>query len=214
MNDDDLWLEVTVDEETAPAIRAPARYFFPGLAGGNYPNYVVLNRNGWTNMLAMPFSKRLTMAVVNHGRRPVQPVGMMVCYQPLDNADDARLARRLRGVFESEENASADRSWVKQSGAGRFIGLVAQYGKAAAGIESLIVDGEPQSGWHSPDGQTFWSIEPAAANQRHSLCGRQGGFQWRFFLLAPPEFRKSFDLRATEGPPLGGRLALYYMSKE
>jgi hypothetical protein len=212
VNDDDLWLEVTLDEEAAPAISAPARYFFPGLVGGNYPNYVVLNRNGWTNMLAMPFSKRLTMALANHGRRPVQPVGMTVSYQPLDDANDPRLARCLRGVFLSEGNSSSDRSWIKQSGGGRFIGLVAQYGKAGAGIDSLLIDGQPQPGWNSPDARTFFGMEPKATNERHSLCGRQGGFQWRFFLLAPPEFRQSFDLRATEGPSLGERLALFYMN--
>ncbi|MGH7139045.1 MAG: DUF2961 domain-containing protein, partial [Pirellulales bacterium] len=221
VNDDDLWLEVTLDEEAVPAISAPARYFFPGLAGGNYPNYVVTHRNGWTNMLAMPFAKRLTMALANHGRRPVQPVGLTVSYQPLDDANDPRLGRYLRGVFLSETDASSDRSWVKQSGGGRFVGLVTQYGKAAAGVDSLTLDGQPRTGWHSPDGRTFFGMtlswrktgrEPKAANERHSLSGRQAGFQWRFFLLAPPEFRQSFDLRASDGPSLGDRLALFYMN--
>lgn len=212
LSDDELWLEVTLDEEASAAIRVPARYFFPGLAGGNYPNYVVLNRNGWTNMLAMPFRKRLTMALANRGRRPVQPIGLTVSYQPLDDANDPRLARRLRGVFTSDARGSDQHCWAEQSGGGRFIGLVTQYGAADAGIDSLLLDGEPKPGWHSPDGRTFWGLEPTIANERRSLCGRQGGFQWRFFLLAPPEFRKSFELRAAAGPPLGDRLALFYMN--
>jgi len=210
LNDDDLWLEVTVDEEPAPALAAPARYFFPGLSGGNYPNYVVLNRNGWTNMLAMPYRTRLTMSLANHGRRPVHPVGLTVSYQPLTDDDDPRLARRLRGVFETGGDA-ADRVWARQSGGGRFIGWVTQYGKLAAGFDSLIIDGQPRAGWHSPDGRTLFGMDPKATNERHSLSGRQGGFQWRFFLLAPPQFQKSFELRATEGQPLGERLALFYM---
>lgn len=208
--DDDLWLEVTVDDEPEPAIAAPARYYFPGLAGSNYPNYVVLNRNGWTNMLAMPFRSRLTMALANHGRRPVNPVGLLVSYQSLTDTNDPRLSHRLRGVFESDRQ-SADRAWVRQAGAGRLIGLVTQYGKAMAGIDSLVIDGKPRDGWQSPDWRTFLGIEPKATDERHSLSGRHGGFQWRFFLLAPPEFHTTLELRATDGPPLYNRLAMFYM---
>ncbi|HEV3340021.1 MAG TPA: DUF1080 domain-containing protein [Pirellulales bacterium] len=212
--DDDLWLEVTVDDESHPAIAAPARYLFPGLADGNYPNYAVLNREGWTNMLAMPYRSRLKIGVANHGRRPVNPVGLLVSYQPLTDASDPRLARRLRGTFEqptSNKTGAADRVWAKQGGDGRFVGLVTQYGKTAAGIDSLAIDGKPQDGWHSPDWRTVLGIDPQATAERHSLTGRQGGLQWRFFLLAPPEFHELFELRATEGPPLGNRLALFYM---
>jgi hypothetical protein len=209
--DDDLWLEVTVDNKPKPAIAAPARYFFPGLSGNNYPNYVVLNRNGWTNMLAMPYRSRLAIALANHGRRPVNPVGLMVSYQPLADADDPRLACRLRGVFETEGNPT-DRSWVKQSGSGRFIGLITQYSKATPGVDSLVIDGKPRDGWHSPDWRCLLGIDPKATDERHSLTGRRDGLQWRFFLLAPPEFRESFDLRGTDGPQLGNRLALFYVN--
>jgi hypothetical protein len=208
--DDDLWLEVTVDDELRPAIAAPARYFFPGLADGNYPNYVALNREGWTNMLAMPYRSRLTIAVANHGRRPVDPVGLRVSYQPLSDANDPRLARRLRATFQTGADP-ADRAWAKQEGDGRFVGLVTQYDKTAAGIDSLVIDTQPQAGWHSSDWRTVLGIDPQAADERHSLTGRQGGLQWRFFLLAPPEFHESIELRATEGPRLGNRLALFYM---
>lgn len=211
--DDDLWLEVIIDDKAKPAIAAPARYFFPGLSGGNYPNYVVLDRNGWTNMLAMPFASRLTMTLANHGRRPVDPVGLLVSYQPLPDWNDPRLDCRLHAVFETERNP-ADRRWVKQSGSGRLIGLVTQYAKATAGIESLVIDGRPRDGWHSPDWRTILGIEPGVTDERHSLTGRYGGFQWRFFLLAPPEFRKSLELRATDGPQLGNRLALFYMTSD
>jgi hypothetical protein len=211
--DDDLWLEVTVDDESKPAIAAPARYFFPGLASGNYPNYVVLNRNGWTNMLAMPFAARLTIALANHGRRPVDPVGLIVSYQPLPDTNDPRLDCRLRGVFETEQNPT-DHCWIKQSGSGRLIGLVTQYAKATPGIDSLVIGGKPCDGWHSPDWRTILGIEPGVTNERHSLTGRYGGFQWRFFLLAPPEFQKSLELRATDGRPLGNRLALFYKTSD
>lgn len=211
-NSDDLWLEVTVDHESAPALSVPVRYFFPGLAGGNYRNYVVVNRNGWTNMLAMPYRKRLTMALANRGRRPVQPVGLKVSYEPLADESDPRLARRLRGVFLTGADASADRSWARQTGSGRFVGLVTDYGKAAAGVDALMLDGVACEGWHSPDWQGLLSFAPGTAEEHHSLSGRRAGLQWRFFLTAPPQFERSCDLRATAGPALGDRLALFYMN--
>lgn len=211
---DDMWLEVTVDNESTPALSMPVRYFFPGLAGGNYRNYVVLNRNGWTNLLAMPYRTRLTMALANRGRRPVQPVGLKVSYQALSDESDPRLARRLRGAFLSDDGAAAERSWVKQSGGGRLIGLVAESGDAEAGIDSLLLDGRPCDGWRSPNWQALLGIAPKVTDERHSLSGRQAGLLWRFFLSAPPEFKQSCDLRATAGPPLGDRLALFYMDAE
>lgn len=210
LNDDELWLEVTIDDEPSPALAAPARYFFPGLASGNYPNYVVLNRNGWTNMLAMPFRTRLTMALANRGRRPVNPVGLMVSYQPLTDASDPRLAGRLRGVFATDDD-STNRTWVKQSGSGRFIGFITQYGKGKAGIDALLIDGQPRPGWHSPDRRILFDRDSKATSDRHSLSGGHDSFQWRFFLLAPPRFARSFELRATEGQWLGPRLALFYI---
>ncbi len=54
---DDLWLEVLIDGETEPAISAPARFFFPSLAGGeNHDNFLAVFREGFTTMLAMPYS--------------------------------------------------------------------------------------------------------------------------------------------------------------
>ncbi|MGH7193175.1 MAG: DUF2961 domain-containing protein, partial [Candidatus Saccharimonadales bacterium] len=168
LEDDELWLEVTVDGEPQPALAAPARYFFPGLQGGNYANYVVLDRGGWTNLLAMPYRSRLTIAVANHGRRPVSPVGVTVSYQPLDDPNDRRLAHRLRGVFHYEGDPPR-RDWVSQQGAGRWVGLITQYGKLAAGIEALAIDGQARDGWHSPDLRSFLGIEPRSSDERHSL---------------------------------------------
>lgn len=213
LEDDDLWLEVTVDSEPQPALAAPARYFFPGLHGGNYPNYVVLDRGGWTNLLAMPYRSGLMIAVANHGRRPVSPVGVTVSYQPLDDPHDPRLAHRLRGAFSTEPDPPG-RAWLTQHGRGRWIGLVTQYGKAAPGVEALIVDGQSRLGWRSTDLWSFMGIEPRSSNERHSLCGRYGGFQWRFFLPAPVDFERSLELRATQGSQLGDRLALFYMAAD
>ncbi|HEX5447106.1 MAG TPA: DUF2961 domain-containing protein, partial [Pirellulales bacterium] len=213
LEDDELWLEVTVDGEQQPALAAPARFFFPGLQGGNFANYVVLNRGGWTNLLAMPYRSGLTIAVANHGRRPVSPVGVTVSYQPLDDPNDPRLAHRLRGVFRSDGDPP-QRDWISQQGRGRWVGLITQCGKPAAGIDALIVDGQARDGWHSPDLRSFLGIEPQSTEERHSLCGRYGGFQWRFLLNAPVDFERSLELRATPGQPLGDRFGLFYLRVE
>lgn len=213
LEDDELWLEVTVDREPHPALAAPARYFFPGLQGSNYANYVVLNCGGWTNLMAMPYRSGLTIAVANHGRRPVSPVGVTVSYQPLDDPNDPRLAHRLRGVFRSDRQPR-QRDWINQQGQGRWVGLITQYGEFGAGIDGLIVDGQARDGWHTPNWQSVLGIAPRSVEERHSLSGRYGGFQWRFLLDAAVDFERSLELRATPGQPLGDRLALFYMRAE
>lgn len=213
--DDQLWLEVTVDGEASPAIACPLRYFFPGLRGGNFHNFVVLDRGGWTNLLAMPYSSGLTVAVANRGSRPLGPIGATVSYSPRDEAaadadHPSQPTHRLRGVFATESDPP-DRTWIAQSGQGRLVGLVTDYGKAVAGVESLSIDGGERAGWQSPDWRAIIGMAPRAIDERHALCGRQGGLQWRFFLLAPVEFEQSFLLKASSGPALGKRLALFYM---
>lgn len=212
--DDQLWLEMTVDGEAAPAIACPVRYFFPGLRGGNYHNFVVLDRGGWTNLLAMPYSSGLTVAVSNRGARPLGPIGATVSYHPRDEAaasDQRSLpTHRLRGDFATETDPP-DRAWITQSGKGRLVGLVTDYGKAVAGVASLSIDGDERAGWQSSDWRAIIGMAPRATDERHALSGRQGGLQWRFFLLAPVEFERSFVLKAGPGPALGKRLALFYM---
>ena len=59
---DDLWLEVLIDGQAEPAIAAPARYFFPSLAGSiNHDGFLAVFREGFTDMLAMPFADGITV---------------------------------------------------------------------------------------------------------------------------------------------------------
>ena len=60
---DDLWLEVTVDGESIPAIAAPARFLFPAFAGEaprEFSSMVMTRKEGFANLLAMPFGAGLT----------------------------------------------------------------------------------------------------------------------------------------------------------
>ena len=210
----DLWLEVTVDGQTAPAISAPARYLYPGLAadGANYPNYVLVDRGGLTNMLAMPYRKGLSIAAVNRGQQPISGVGATVSYEPISNPDDARLTARLHGVFQTA-NANDSREWISLSGRGRWIGLVAEWSpERMPGFESLTVDGQPQDGWSGMSWSCFLGIPDNANDIRHSLSGRRSGLAWRYLLLSPVDFQQSLVLRGAEAA--GDRLALFYLEAE
>ena len=208
---DDLWLEVTVDGQAAPAIFAPARYLYPGLAGDgkNYPNYVLVDRGGLTNLLAMPYRKGLSIAAVNRGKQPISGVGAAVSYEPISNPDDARLTARLHGVFQSAA-ASDARELISLSGRGRWIGLVAKWApERMPGFETLLVDGKSRESWSGMSWNSFLGIGDKASDERHSLSGRRNGLVWRYLLLAPVDFQQTLVLRGNE--PAGDRLALFYL---
>ncbi|HUY91722.1 MAG TPA: DUF1080 domain-containing protein [Pirellulales bacterium] len=208
---DDLWLEVKVDGQAAPAIFAPARYLYPGLAGDgkNYPNYVMLDRGGLTNMLAMPYRKGLTFAAVNRGQQAISGVGAAVSYEPIVDPDDARLTARLRGIFRPA-GASDARELISLSGRGRWIGLVAKVApESMGGFESLMVDGKPRDGWSGMSWNSFLGVADNASEMRRSLSGRRNGLAWRYLLLAPVDFQQSLVLSGDR--PAADRLALFYL---
>ena len=64
-----------------PAVAAPLRFWFPGLAGlENYPNYVLVDRGGVTCMLPMPFGKGVRLAMRNRGQRAAP--GVRIVFPP------------------------------------------------------------------------------------------------------------------------------------
>ena len=208
---DDLWLEVKVDGQAAPAILAPARYLYPGLAGDgqNYPNYVLVDRGGLTSMLAMPYRKGLSIAAVNRGQQPISGIAATVSYEPISNPDDARLTARLHGVFQPA--AAGDvREWISLSGRGRWIGLVAKWTPdRMSGFEALVVDEKPAEGWSEMSWDSFLGEVDDARDVRRSLSGHRQGLAWRYLLLAPVDFQQSLVLRGAA--PAGDRLALFYL---
>jgi hypothetical protein len=211
---DDLWLEVTFDGQTEPALLAPARYLYPGLAGGggNYPNYVMVDRGGLTNLLAMPYRQGLSIAALNRGERPISGVGATVSYEPIENPDDARLTARLRGLFQPAAS-SASRELVVQSGRGRWIGLVAKWSpESMPGVDSLVVDGQARESWSGLSWNGFLGAADNASEIRRSLSGRRKGLAWRYLLLEPVDFQQLLVLRGSE--PAGDRLALFYIDSK
>ncbi len=222
LSNNDLWLEVRVDGDPKPSIAAPVRFWFPGLVGhGNYPNYVLLDRNGLTNMLAMPFEAGIELALANRGKKPISVDGLTVSLEPSSppRAGEAASAggdlakaviqrMRLHAVFEP---AGKDIHTVAQLDLpGRWIGLVYEEPRGTRTIfEAPLLDGRPLQGWGQA---TLDALLGRAGDFHSSLSGRRGPLAWRYFLLDPVDFQRSFQFSASAGR-LGNRLAIFYRDR-
>jgi len=217
-DNDDLWLEVTVDGEEEPAVAAPVRFLFPGLTGGaNYNNYVFTGKGAiFHNALAMPFGDGITFRLSNRGEKPIKNVGLLLGVEHATDKNRDAIANRmrLRGIFQPANDDTQE--LINQNGAGRWIGFVYQEPKregddknAQTGIDKLIVDGKPAAGWPAENLDLFFGHSD---DFRAALSGRNKGLSWRYLLTAPVDFNKSLVLISAE-KRLGNRLALFYMKK-
>jgi hypothetical protein len=206
----DLWLEATIDGETSPAVSAPARFWFPGLIeGSNFYNYVLVSREGFASMLAMPFGDGITISAKNHGNRPIANVGIELSVEPAtDKTRDEILRRpRLRGNFQPACESTDE--FFHQEGKGRWVALVlaAAQGKTP-GVGGLAIDGAPADGWTVPGLDLF--LGQSGGDFRQCLSGNHHGVAWRYLLLAPVDFQKSLVMQSTT-KKLPDRFALFYM---
>jgi hypothetical protein len=208
LNNHDLWLEVRVDGQKAPAVATPLRFWFPGLVGnGNYPNYVQLDRNGMTNVLAMPFGAGIELALSNRGQKPIRVEGLSVALEPATERtrETIRNRMRLHAVFEPAGTAAG--ALAHCNAPGRWIGLVYEEPKGSkTAVESLVADGRAVDGWKST---TLDALVGRSGDFRTCLSGRRGPLAWRYLLLEPVDFRESFRVTAA-GSRLGNRLAIFY----
>jgi len=211
LDNDDLWLEVRTDGQKEPAVATPVRFWFPGLAGnGNYPNFVMVDRNGVTNMLAMPFGAGIELALANRGSKPIRGVGMTISLERATehNRSDFQNRMRLRAVFEPA-GEEANRLAACR-GRGRWIGLVCEQPKGTSlKIESLSVDGQAVESWNGWGLDTFLG---RSGDFRSCLSGRRGPLAWRYLLVDPVNFQRSLDL-TPRNPAPGGRLAVFYVER-
>lgn len=208
----DLWLEVTVDGEKSPAIAAPARFFFPGLAGqGNYKNFLMLDRGGCYFRLAMPFAGGISVSARNAGKKPLGGVGVALCVAPAAESDrpGAPNRMRLRGAFlPAGEKPDA---LAAIDGSGRWVGLVCEGPEGATpGIAAMSIDGRDAEGWKSPSLDAFLG---QAGAFRGALSGRNGMLAWRYLLMEAVDFRRSLELKTAgdaSGNAVADRLVLLY----
>ncbi len=195
LESNDLWLEATADERSQPDVATPVRYWFAGLAGqGNYQNFVLVDRGGVTNMLAMPFSRGMKLALANRGSRPIRNVGLAVSVETQAAAAGSLAAypMRLRAVYCPAGAADVPVE-TRLSGAGRWVGVVCQSRtKAVPDPVGLDIDGESPAGWGPLDAGLFFG---PAGDFRTSGAGRRGALAWRYLLLEAVDFQKSLVLR-------------------
>jgi len=214
---DDLWLEVTIDGESVPAIAAPARFLFPAFAGAPSRDFSTLvqgGKDGFASLLAMPYGAGITISARNRGEKPIDGIAVELS---VDRATDQTRAdyasrMRLRGVFQPAGSLSRD--LVHQLGAGRWVSLVYdQSADSKTGIASLNVDGQPIANWSMNDLDPLWGRPGESADFYRALSGRSGSLAWRYFLLEPVSFEQSLVLKPNDGDQLGSRLALFYLKR-
>jgi hypothetical protein len=213
----DLWIEVTIDGESLPAIAAPARFLYPGFAGAaarEFSSLVLTQKGGFANLLAMPYGAGLVVAARNRGAKPIEnvAVSMSVDQATQKNRDDYAGRMRLRGIYQP---AGAEASQlVQQAGSGRWVGLVyEQPPETKTGIVGVDVDGQPCEGWAMEHLDPFLGRPGESPNFFTALAGRQGNLAWRYMLLAPVSFEQSLVVKPNAGDAVGARLALFYLKK-
>ncbi len=216
LNDDNLWIEVTVDGESVPAIAAPARFVFPAFVGGKSESFNTMIQtqvDGFANQLAMPYGNGLTVAARNRGDKPIEKVGfsMSVDRATGDKAAEYAGRMRLRGIYQPA--GAATEELVDQRGSGRWVSLVyEQPEEATTGIAALSVDGQEVDGWAMDDLDPLWGRPGEGENFYTALSGHRGKLGWRYLVLEPVSFGESLVLKP-RGEKLGGRLALFYLAK-
>jgi hypothetical protein len=185
------------------------RYWYPGLAGqGNFHNFVMTDRAGSTNYLAMPYSNGLTVSLVNRGKKRTGDLGLAVSYEPATDATRADITSRMRLHAVLQPAADTDRL-VDQAGAGRMVGLVFQPAAAPMRL-TLACDGKPVG---APGGcSVAMLLGVDQPDFRTCLSGRHGSLAWRYFWLAPVEFGSSLVATA-DSTKQGDRLAIFYLKR-
>ncbi len=218
LSDNNLWIEVTIDGESLPAIAAPARFLLPAYGmteqGRDFSTLVMASKDGYATTLAMPYGAGIKVAVRNRGAKPIEKVGLAIS---LDRATEKNRAdyasrMRLRGIFQPAGSPLKD--LVRQSGTGRWVAFICSQDEGTAtGIASLAVDGKPQDGWAMSELDAFWGRPGESRNFTRALSGRRADLGWRYMLLAPVDFEQSLVVSPDSGDQLGGRLALFYLKR-
>jgi hypothetical protein len=204
LTNNDLQLTIRVDGESQPAIQAPARFLFPGLAAGrNWHNFVLLDNEGATSRLALPFQNGITISATNAGSGAIDGIGFAISVLPAESAHSLPRGR-LRGAFVT--SPSDDDLILALKGKGRCVALVGEDVVVPEVLLSLHLDGQRQETW-SQSCRSFFALD-APGDLHAPLSGRATGLVWRYLLLAPIEFDRSLELRGHASP--GKWLALYY----
>lgn len=198
LQNDDLWIEVTVDGERSPAIEVPLRYLFPGLdQGKNYQNFAVLQREGFVNRLAMPFAQGISLAVVNRGKKAIKDLECTVAYD-----DSYRPADGTRYQLRSALARDAGSWHLRFTDPVRLVGWVGPELETAAKAKIELT---PPGDKPAATTRDELLALPPTGEVRNTLNGRYDGLAWRWWLLGPPA------VQAMSGDASGlGPVAVFY----
>ena len=209
----DLWLEITVDGESVPAIAAPARYLFPVFASGDSKDLdtlIMAGKEGVASLLAMPYGADIAIAVRNRGDKPIENVAVSMSVDPANdkNRKDYAGRMRLRGIFQPAGSLSAV--------------LARQMGRGAGYrwcIASPTTRRRESPRWRStarsvPAGRWRISIRFGASRANPAistvaLSAYRGNLGWRYMLLEPVNFEQS--LWASTRRQTGRPSVLFYV---
>lgn len=211
VQNDDLWLEITIDNQSKPSIAAPVRYWFAGLQGGrNRQNFLItLAPQGMTNRLPIPFGKRFQLALSNHGDQPLRKLRATALIEPPQEGETPANRWQLHARFERDGSES-----IAQSGPGLWLGFVQEVSQQDPQTQTkLAVDGSTEAGWKSLRFADLLGAPQAGESFRAVLSGHEQDLAWRYFLLAPQRFERSLELSAEEGSFSGDRLVLFYLPR-
>ena len=217
LENDDLWLEITVDGEANPAILAPARYLMAMVQDGqNYNNLLMLYRDGFTSRLAMPFANGISVVAHNKGKNPIGPVGASVSYRPERDAAAMADWARLRGRYVAGHDRSEPYD-IAILGRGRLVGIVASgTEQGSLGIEGVIADRAMIRSFSDNSPPTPIGFPVGKKGKQSSLgylSGTAHGLAWRYPLLAPIHFDEKLQIRCLSQADRQ-HLVLYYSAVE
>ena len=176
---DDLWIEVTVDGESLPAIAAPARFLFPALPASESASSA---RMVLTRKEALPTCWPCPTATASRWRPAIGATSRsrtLAFSMSVDRATDKNRAdyagrMRLRGIFQPAGPPSSE--LVQQAGGGRWVALVYEQPDEARDRHRRRSrsTAQPRDGWAMADLDPFWGRPGEGENYFTALAGRQG----------------------------------------
>ena len=209
-----LWLDITIDGESQPAVSAPARLLFPAFTpenGDESAGSLIMTQTeaGKFNLLAIPFTAGLKIVARNTGKTPLKQIGLEAGINPLPAEKISPY--RMRGTFQL---GSSDPSapWLAAKGTGHLV-WISMDAKAQnlGALSEALIDGR-QSGLSGSSLADWLGRDTPQANHNSALDGSAGPILWRHFLTDPVSFRSSLQVKLAQPQKAdSGTLALYYV---
>ena len=213
LQSNDLWIEVTYDRESKPAISVPARFWLPALVKQDgFPNFVFRSFYGKASHIGIPFGDGITISLVNRGKRKIQNVGLEASVVADEHDPHGQPVGPMRLHAQYVPAGKKSDLLFDKKGKGRLVGIVLAAPKGVTpGIAKLEVDAKTVDGWASPDLASL--LGSKETNFAGMTSGNRDGMAWRYFLPAPIDFEKSIRLESTS-KDLPDRVMLYYVDEK